>query len=135
MLIFIIRYRFLWYCGAVYSIPLADNHLFIIEFNRYFAKAFSPIVDLTSHTLFLSCGAEGRGQHNFWVHNYPLYDKYYNISKLFIFKNHHFKQCMQKCRKSTCPYDFLKKCYAFYILPKCIRNLHTEFEMNRTILN
>ena len=29
----------------------------------------------------------------------------------------------------------LLSCFAFFILPKCIRNHHTEFEIERTILN
>ncbi len=28
----------------------------------------------------------------------------------------------------------LQRCYAFYVLPNCLRNHHTEFEINRTIL-
>ncbi len=28
----------------------------------------------------------------------------------------------------------LLSCYAFYIVPNCIRNQHTEFEIDKTIL-
>ncbi len=31
-------------------------------------------------------------------------------------------------------WTFWSSCYAFYIVPNCIRNHHTEFESDRTIL-
>ena len=112
------------YCGAVYSIPLAE--IFIIEFNRYFAKAFSPIVNLTSHTLF--CPAGLRAEANIiseWIIilytiNIIIYPNYLFLR--IIISNNVCKNVENQHVRMTF-WSELKKCYAFYILPKCIRNI------------